>query len=48
MEDYVRLLQEHKVGTAMHWLVSTVLLQVSHLVCATDKLYQTEELEKSG
>jgi len=31
MEDYVRLLQEHKV---------------SHLVCATDKLYQTEELEK--
>ena len=30
MDNYIRLLQEHKV---------------SHLVCATDKLYNAEELE---
>ena len=31
MDNYIRLLQEHKV---------------SHLVCATDKLYNAEELEE--
>lgn len=33
MENYIRLLQDHRV---------------SHLVCATDQLYRTEELTKSG
>ena len=33
MDNYIKLLQEHKV---------------SHLVCATDQLYKTEELTKSG